>query len=545
MKCENCGNEIHAEGATHCTRCGAVLGETIPEPMKAARRCPGCDALLPDPEPPFCPGCGRGLTAGATLDVQPATPSESALSRISEHGITPIAALFGAIAAILLISLLAAVGRPGSYLQLMFFPAGVLRAIPWAISFFFFWSAFVLWFRYSRLRVQKAYLDSQIVTEIERALDTLGPEGVLARIEQTKSASNSTLIRRIQGVLEAWRTGGSKEYAQSALRQESDLDSDCTASGYSLVRVFVWAMPVLGLIGTVVGISLAVSSFSSFLGGEIGNIEAVKRQLVGVTYGLSFAFLITLDGLLAALLVMLPTAALQKSEEDFLGMVDRYCLDRIVSRLESGGVTPGRSVSVDISGRLEELFEKHMPAAAGWEDAVKAFTKATLEYLAQGVKSIQTDLDQTGRAQLEATRQAAVDISGQLVAQLDANRQSVVDTAGQMVAQLDANRQSASELAGQLEARTSTLQQSLLGYCERFERASGQLDELVNQMQRLGTVQETMKSGLDQLATGESLDATLKGMRDTLQNMQPLLARLSGPMEFRLVPGSEPPPQDH
>src|SRR6185503_12035794 len=75
------------------------------------------------------------------------------------------------------------------------------------------------------------------------------------------------------------------------------------------------------------GISFAVGGFGQFLGGNVDDVTTIKRSLVNVTGGLSFAFLITLQGLLTSLLLMLPASALQPREERLYANVQRDISD--------------------------------------------------------------------------------------------------------------------------------------------------------------------------------------------------------------------------
>jgi hypothetical protein len=122
-------------------------------------------------------------------------------------------------------------------------------------------------------------------------------------------------------------------------------------SSYTIVKVFIWAIPILGFIGTVLGISTAVSSFDLE---AAGSIEVIQKQLGEVTGGLSEAFDTTLISLIFSLCVMFPTSLLQKAEEDILNQVDDYCNEYLLKRLRE----PGESGSGDPSAvmqRIEEL----------------------------------------------------------------------------------------------------------------------------------------------------------------------------------------------
>lgn len=550
MRCVNCGNESHPPTATHCVRCGARLPAAgvptapapppvSPPPAMAAQRpgrpCPGCAVLLPVPLPDACPNCGRVLSAQPSSGAWDATrpmPQGSLLSRIPDRAFTPIGLVGGALLSALLISILGSATRPGSFARLMFLPGGVLKAIPWAITFLFFWSAIMLVLRASRLRAQQAFLRSRLATEVPRVLETEGPEAAIGLLRRERVESRSIVLRRVQRALEQWRVSGTVESVDSILRHQAELDSEVAASGYALVRLFVWAMPVLGLIGTVVGISLAVSGFSRFLGTEIGNMEVVKKQLVGVTYGLSFAFLITLDGLLGALLVMLPTAGVQKGEEDFLMAVDRYCVDEIMPRLHGkmAAASPGQvPISVDVGSRLAEVLEKHLPSANAWREQMEAFTQASLQRLTDSCSQIAAQVKAAGEGEADRLRALAeivgakfVEVGNQLHRDLGATQQ-----------QMSADTAKAVEEFGKLAA---SFGKAMQGHQEQFARTAGELGALSAQAERLAEAHKALSASLDRLAGVDSLANALVGVSAVVESMRPLLARLSGPLEFRLAP---------
>ena len=88
-------------------------------------------------------------------------------------------------------------------------------------------------------------------------------------------------------------------------------------AGYRTVKLFIWAMPILGFIGTVLGISLAVGGFSDFLttNVSIDQVDEVTAQLGEVASGLSFAFDTTLLGLLGGLIASVASSGVQAREE--------------------------------------------------------------------------------------------------------------------------------------------------------------------------------------------------------------------------------------
>jgi len=59
------------------------------------------------------------------------------------------------------------------------------------------------------------------------------------------------------------------------------------AGSYALLKVFLWALPILGFIGTVLGLSVAMSGFGAT---DLTDINALKGAVGSITSGLSSAF---------------------------------------------------------------------------------------------------------------------------------------------------------------------------------------------------------------------------------------------------------------
>jgi hypothetical protein len=94
----------------------------------------------------------------------------------------------------------------------------------------------------------------------------------------------------------------------------------------------VWAIPVLGFIGTVLGLSLAIGRFTQTLQAG-GDLTLIRASLQGVTGGLATAFESTLVALTFTLILQLVITFQQKREMAFLDECNDYCHSHIVSKL--------------------------------------------------------------------------------------------------------------------------------------------------------------------------------------------------------------------
>ena len=139
------------------------------------------------------------------------------------------------------------------------------------------------------------------------------------------------------------------------LSQASQADGLAVEGSYSFVRVFVWAIPILGFIGTVLGIGTAVSSFSTSVAAAV-DLDVMKNSIGSVTSGLGVAFDTTLLALVLSLLIMLPLSALQKAEEDLLAAIDAYCERRLVRRMVDTAPVQGASLP-ELSTQISRLAD--------------------------------------------------------------------------------------------------------------------------------------------------------------------------------------------
>lgn len=155
-----------------------------------------------------------------------------------------------------------------------------------------------------------------------------------ALIESTKllAQSKSLVANRQSRVLFAFLRSGSRDIARYVHQDDSYSTSADIENSYLILKACVWAMPMLGFLGTVLGISTAVSGFSGLLGNAT-QLDSVKQSLGAVTTGLSTAFDTTLLGIIGAVICMIALTLSEKSELRLAIKIDDKVTDTILSRL--------------------------------------------------------------------------------------------------------------------------------------------------------------------------------------------------------------------
>src|SRR5262249_27444728 len=89
------------------------------------------------------------------------------------------------------------------------------------------------------------------------------------------------LVKRVAGILDFVTSRGAANDLDDHMRTLSDNDALALEGSYSLIRFITWATPILGFLGTVLGITHAIANVTP---------EVLEHSLSGVTDGLAEAF---------------------------------------------------------------------------------------------------------------------------------------------------------------------------------------------------------------------------------------------------------------
>lgn len=203
-----------------------------------------------------------------------------------------------------------------------------------AVVVLFFWSLAILVFKRSKLRLQRRALDMRVLPdEPGFVISPATVDQVLNRIREiADDPRHFMVLNRVEMALSNLRNLGRVGDVEEILRAQASQDESQMETSYALIQGFVWAIPVLGFIGTVLGLSQAIGSFTAVLGtGE--DVSAITGALGKVTAGLATAFDTTLVALVAALITQLLMVMTKKSEEEFLDEAMEYGIRNIVGRL--------------------------------------------------------------------------------------------------------------------------------------------------------------------------------------------------------------------
>ncbi len=188
---------------------------------------------------------------------------------------------------------------------------------------------------------------------------------------QSTAVFQSWFGQRIRDILASQIRRQSMDQLDEDIRIAAERDADLQHDSYALVRILTWAMPMLGFLGTVLGISETLGQMDASALAS-GSQDAMN----GLTAGLYVAFDTTAIGLILTMGVMFFQFAVNKSEIKLLGEIDRYTSDLINSCVVQKTELPDLSnvrESLKVVGEgillsMEQLVQKQ---AELWQESMK------------------------------------------------------------------------------------------------------------------------------------------------------------------------------
>ncbi len=179
--------------------------------------------------------------------------------------------------------------------------------------------------RLRRTGLERRQLERRLLPEDDETMLRVSDLGPIRK--RTRGAERFFLQRVVSRCVLQFQSSKSTERARAILDSSLDLMQHEVDNRYALLRYFVWVIPTIGFIGTVVGIAAAL--------GRAGAAEDYQDPaLLGdLTRDLGVAFYTTMLALIQSALLVLAQNQVQSREEGALNEAGQYCLDNLINRL--------------------------------------------------------------------------------------------------------------------------------------------------------------------------------------------------------------------
>ena len=192
------------------------------------------------------------------------------------------------------------------------------------------WASIIMVFKFTKLFGEQSMADRQFL-KISRG-ERIMPEDALAHFKEVESQVRRTPRLRgkilpdvILAALHRFDATRSIQDAAHAVSERCEMAYEQLESDLSLIRYIAWAIPSVGFIGTVRGISEALGQADMAIQGDIS----------GVTSSLGLAFNSTFIALLLSIALMLMVHLLQSKQETLIIDMEDLATKRVITLMKT------------------------------------------------------------------------------------------------------------------------------------------------------------------------------------------------------------------
>lgn len=299
----------------------------------------------------------------------------------------------------------------------------------------------------------------------------------------------SILARRFTKLVAVWIKTGSSSKVEASLDNETEAFDLALRSSYAFPRILIWSIPILGFIGTVVGIGESVSGFQSFLS-KADDIDVLRDGLVNVTSGLGTAFDTTFLALVISIVVVLPLTLVERLEQRLLTKVDLTLRKQVLEDLpdQYGGNIIDTN---QIEESIDKGFKRHLPSPDALIQPAKEFAL-----------------------------RAALLVSDQLAPLKLMGDEAI----GCM-----------QDARASTKAQSQEISEQMRGISDSISSSIDSLRPVLEEISILSSTSEGLRQELERLREGDKLNSTLKELELTLTSVRDVLISSQKPRKVVLV----------
>ncbi|HUY92633.1 MAG TPA: MotA/TolQ/ExbB proton channel family protein [Pirellulales bacterium] len=333
-------------------------------------------------------------------------------------------------------------------------------------------------------------------------------ESMLASLDSLpENQRDDYLPRRLREALQSVRFAGSADKLGDELKYLSESDASRSHASYAMLRIIIWAIPILGFLGTVIGITMAIASL---------NPQALEDSLPMVTGGLGTAFDTTALALGLSMVLMFTQFFVDRMESGLLSAVDVRAAD-------------------ELSGRFEQMGAIDDPQVAAVRRIADAVIRSTEALVERQAEVWQRSIDAAQQRWSELAAASGKQLEGALSGALS---QSIAAHAERLAASAEAS-------AEQNRRNWSRLQQALADSTEKAKVQQTELtrqgDILLRVVEATGHVtklQDALNGNLASLAGAQHFEETVLNLAAAIHLLNARLGQVSSTPQIDLKESS-------
>lgn len=189
------------------------------------------------------------------------------------------------------------------------------------------WGMFLLLWKSYDIHAQSYLFDVDLFQSYDDSVPDASYLSLLYELEDDEK--NTSLVKTLISSLRHFDGTADVQHVTNIIGSSVESTAMKLESGNSLVRYLIWAIPSIGFLGTVRGISIALSEADKALQGDI----ATMTENLGVAFNSTFV------ALLCSIFLMALLHLLQHLQDGQVVEIEEYCENHLVHRLGKSKAT--------------------------------------------------------------------------------------------------------------------------------------------------------------------------------------------------------------
>jgi biopolymer transport protein ExbB/TolQ len=358
------------------------------------------------------------------------------------------------------------------------------------------------------LLLKIAELRSQVVSLSEPVWEGMGTSAnvaenvraLSARLDELSAGRQSDyLVRRLRAALDYVRFCGSAEGLHDEIKYLADADAARVHAGFGLFRVIIWAIPILGFLGTVIGITMALNGLSDAKLGENVMAQALS--------GLGLKFDTTALALTLAMVLMFVYFYAERMANTFQEHVDRRTQE-------------------ELSGRFPTVAKGPEGQVAAVRQMAETVLQAADRLVRQQVELWQASLDAAGGRWMQMSKSAGetmqTSLAGAMKESLQSHARELAAAEQAAMQQSRISWEKVAQTQSQTMQNTTALQQAVSRQAEVLERTMLAVGEI-------SRLEDALNRNLSALYGAKHFEQTMTSMAAAINLLNAKLAELPSP----------------
>ena len=300
-----------------------------------------------------------------------------------------------------------------------------------------------------------------------------------------EKTAGTQLGQRLQETLQ-YVQAAHREGLEEHLKYLAELAVERLHQSYAMIRTITWAIPILGFLGTVIGITMAIANVTP---------EQLDSSLGEVTGGLAVAFDTTALALGMSIVMVFASFVVERSEQSILNDVEQFGIDHLLP-LFAGAAESDRRPQADDA--MTQTLLKH---SAAWAEQLAAMRTSWNTVLNEHTTQLSDRLDSDVQQTLQLHREQTSDARDHYT---EALQHGTAEFAGRLDRMLE-----------RFETRIGAWQQAMLTSSQAAAAQTEALHELGRTLlkmteseERLAMLQQQLNQNLNTLQFVDTLEQT-------------------------------------